>query len=408
MASGTSKTANRRLKVIFCSHAFPPGVSGRFPRVQTAPHSAQTRMGLALGKLTELATVGWIHPEVFGQLEPRDDSIGLEHELLLWDLKPELWHRWRSWRKLRAYYLKKVATEGMPDVFMVSNILPVFNHFIRWLKKQPRRPLIVLFLADCEGLGQPASFIRRLRYQLKPMQMLEDDAVYEYDACVAISNQTRQYFEPKGIPWMWMPAAFNYHYDPPADAPALDGPIRFGYFGGIAENSAVFQTVRAFERAEIPGTLHFCGSGKSVEALKKICAENPRIKYDGVLKQASDCLAWAQKVDVLLNPRLPMWANSFPSKVMEYGVTGKAILSTKVGGVDEVIGENGLFFDAENLEESLRQSLQTVAQMDRAELNARGAAIRQRILQEYNWDVQARRMVDFFTSSLEQRSKVGA
>ena len=238
------------------------------------------------------------------------------------------------------------------------------------------------------------------------MQMLEDDAVYEYDACVAVSNQTRRYFEPKGIPWMWMPAAYNYFYEPPA-APVFTGPIRFGYFGSIAQNSASVPMIRAFLQSDVAGTLHLCGSGKAVDEVKKIAAENPRIKYDGVLKPA-ECLAWAQNVDVLINPRLPMWANSFSSKIMEYGMTGKAILSTKVGGVDEVLGESGLFFDAENLEESLRQSLQTVAQMDRAELNARGAAIRQRILQEYNWDVQARRMVDFFTSSLKQRSKVGA
>jgi glycosyltransferase involved in cell wall biosynthesis len=389
--------------MIFCSHAFPPGVSQRFPHLQAAPHSQQTRMGMALGKLTELATVGWIHPHVFGHLDPRDDSIGLEHELLLWDLKPELWHRWQSWRKLRDYYLKKVAREGLPDVFMVSNILPVFNHFVRWLKKQPRRPLVVLFLADCEGLGQPTSLLRKLRYRLKPMQMLESEAVYDYDVCLALSNQTRQYFEPKGIPWMWLPPAFNYHYEPPT-APDLDGPIRFGYFGSIAENSATPQMLRAFERSGVPGTLHLCGSGKAVEVLKKICADNSRIKYEGVLKPA-ECLAWAQKVDVLINPRLPIWANSFSSKVMEYGVTGKAILSTIVGGVDEVLGDGGLYFEADNLEASLCQRLTEVAKMDRAELQRRGAAIRTRIIQKFNWDSQAARIVDFLKAIIQARQE---
>ena len=132
MAEYATQKPTKPLRMIFCTHAFPPGVSQRFPHVQAAPHSLQTRMGQALAQQAQLTTVGWIHPKVWGHLEPRDDSIGLEHELLLWDLKPELWHRWRSWRTLRRYYLDKVAREGMPDVLMVSNILPVFNHFVRW------------------------------------------------------------------------------------------------------------------------------------------------------------------------------------------------------------------------------------------------------------------------------------
>jgi len=106
-------------------------------------------------------------------------------------------------------------------------------------------------------------------------------------------------------------------------------------------------------------------------------------------------MAWAQQVDVLINPRLPIWENSFPSKVFQYGITGKAILTTRIGGVDEVLGEPGLYFDAENLEAALRQKFCEVAALERAELQRRGAAIRQRILTDFNWDAQARRMVKF-------------
>jgi glycosyltransferase involved in cell wall biosynthesis len=114
-------------------------------------------------------------------------------------------------------------------------------------------------------------------------------------------------------------------------------------------------------------------------------------------------MAWAQKVDVLINPRLPIWENSFSSKIFQYGITGKAILSTRIGGVDEVLGEPGLYFDANNLETALRQKIADVAQMNRVDLQNRGTAIRRRILKDFNWDVQASRMATFLTSAVKTR-----
>ena len=95
--------------------------------------------------------------------------------------------------------------------------------------------------------------------------------------------------------------------------------------------------------------------------------------------------------------------NSFPSKIFEFGITGKAILSTCTGGVDEVLEDEGLYLETENFEDSMCRKLREVAAMDRAELQRRGMAIRNRILKDFNWDAQARRMVDFLEGVLKTR-----
>jgi glycosyltransferase involved in cell wall biosynthesis len=386
----------RRLRVLSLSNAFPPGVTGRFPSVNPAGHANETRMLQALARVTRLSTIGLLPEETFGHLEPNDGSLGLEHELLLWERKPELWHRWRSWRALRSFYLKKSATEGPPEVLLVRNLTPVFNHFVRWLRRQNPRPVIILVFADSATLGRPVALSRRLRYALKPMQLLDDDAIGLYDACISYGIGTRPHFESRGIPWMWMPSAFNFQYDPPPPDPALTGPIRFGYFGALAEHAAVRETVQAFLDSKIPGSLHMCGFGKLSDELKRLSQKHPDFHFDGLLPKQSDCLAWAQKVDVLINPRAG-WGleNSFPSKIFEFGMTGKAILTTRTGGVDEVLKNDALYFDADHLLDSLRENFQAVATMDRAELQRRGAAIRNRLLKDYNWDEQGRRMVSF-------------
>ncbi len=390
---------SKRLRLLYLSNAFPPGVTGRFPSLNPAGHATETRTAQALGPLTELTTVGLLPEETFGHLEPKDDSFGLEHELLLWERSPELWNRWRAWHELRRFYLSKIARDGMPDALLVRNLTPVFNQFVRWLRRQNPRPKIVLILADSATLGQRVKFSRRLRYKFKPMFSLDDQAILWYDACISFGIGTRPYFESRGIPWMWMPSAFNFRYDPPPPDPTESGPIRFGYFGALAEHAAVTPMVRAFLDSQIPGSFHVCGFGKLSDELKGLAARHPNFQFDGLLPKQSDCLAWAQKVDVLINPRLAFWGleNSFPSKIFEFGMTGKAILTTRTGGVDEVLGQDGMYLDANNFENSLGQKMREIAGMKRAELQQRGTAIRNRLLKDFNWDEQGRRMVEFLS-----------
>lgn len=393
---------NNPLRVLYLSNAFPPGVSGRFPAANPAGHATETRFAQALGKRVRLSTVGLLPDVVYGRLEPRDDSLGLEHEMVIWDRRPELWHRWLCWRQLRRYYLDKVAKEGPPDVVLVRNLYPAFNHFIRWLRRQPKRPLTVLVLADSGTLGQKAAVWRRFRYAFKPMQTWDDKAILWYDACISFGIGTRPYFESRGAPWMWMPSAYNFLYEPPREAPH-GGPIRFGYFGALMEHAAVVPMVRLFSEAGIPGTLHMCGYGKLAGQLRDLASQHPNFHFDGTLPTQADCLSWAQKVDVLVNPRLLHWGleNSFPSKIFEYAMTGKAILSSRLGGVDEVLKEDGFYLDIDQkFEDSFRHSVREIAAMDRAELQRRGTSIRNRVLKEFNWDAQAGRMVEFMQGAL--------
>ncbi len=356
-------------------------------------------MGQTLAPLSYLSTVGLLSGEAYGQLEPRDSSPGLEHELILWERQPELWHRWLSWRQLRSYYLEKTAREGVPDALLVRNLHPVFNQFVRWLRRQGRRPVIVLILADSSTLGKPVSRSRRLRYAFKPMQTLDGVAVNWYDACISFGIGTKRFFEPRSIPWMWMPSAPNFKYDPPPPNGAQTGPIQFGYFGSLAEHASVLPLAQIFLDAKLPGTLHMCGFGRLSGELRALSAQHPNFRFDGLLPNQSDCLKWSEKLDVFVNPRRDIWGleNSFPSKIFEFGITGKPIVSTRTGGVQEVLREDGIYIENEDFENSLRQKLRETAALDRAELQRRGANIRNRLLTEFSWEAQGRRMIEFLT-----------
>lgn len=397
-----------RLNLLYLGNAFPPGLTWLLrPHVNTAS-VYETKMVQALSKSVEVSTVGLLHQKIWGHLnDAKDDSIGLEHELLLWNRNPAFWHRWRSWRRLRQFYLNKVRTSGMPDVLLVRNLQPVFNHFVKWLRHQPKRPLIVLLLGDSGGLGEQISQSRRWRYKFKPMQMLDDESVLLYDACLVSGLKAKKYFEPRGVPCVWIPCAFHCNYNPPPPDLTANGPIRFGYFGGLSEQSAVIPLVNTFLKADVPGHLHMCGHGPLAGKLDQIAKRHPNFIFDGFLPKQSDCLEWAQKVDVLINVRLPFWGleNSAPSKVFEYAVAGKAILSTRTAGMDEILGNEGFYIETDNFEKSLQQKMREVSAMKREDLAGRATIIRERILKEFNWDEQSRRIVMFIEEVIESRQR---
>ena len=397
---------NHRLSLLYLGNAFPPGVTWVFRPLCVTASVYETRMVQALAAQVKISSVGLLPAKIWGHLDgPKDDSGGLENELLLWDRKPELWHRWRSWRKLRRFYLEKTRRDGVPDVLLVRNLQPVYNHFVKWLRRQPGRPLIVLLLGDSGGLGEQISPSRRLRYQFKPMMLLDEESVLLYDACLVSGINAKRYFEPRGVPWIWIPCAFHCAYDPPPPDPGRAGPIQFGYFGALSDHSAILPLVRTFLDSGVPGSLHVCGHGPLAGELEQLAKRHPNFHFDGFLPTQADCLAWAQKVDVLINVRLPLWGqdNSAPSKVFEYGVAGKAILSTRTAGMDEILGSEGIYIETDHFEDSLRQKLRAVAAMERAELQRRAAIIRTRMLKEFNWDEQSRRIVEFTRGIVNKR-----
>src|ERR1043166_2066568 len=161
----------------------------------------------------------------------------------------------RAWRRLRLFYQRKLVGTERPDAVLVRNLTPVFNASVRWLRGQQQRPLLVLILADSSTLGERVGWSRRLRYALKPLQMLDEQAIQWYDACISFGLGTPPYFESRGVPWLWMPSAFNFRYDPPAPMAEQSGPIGFGYFGALAEHAAVMPMVQGFLDSGVPGTL---------------------------------------------------------------------------------------------------------------------------------------------------------
>jgi glycosyltransferase involved in cell wall biosynthesis len=337
------------------------------------------------------------------EVPPGDASPGLPHALDLLDTKPEVFHRYRSLARLKQQYRLWLQTDWKPDAILVCNFSPVFNAFIRWLKRQPKPPRIILYLADSVNLQGQVSWTKRLRYRFKPLTWLDGDMVCYMDACVAVSLSTEQLFAARNLPWLWLPNGCHPERAVrPADALLPTGPIRFGYFGIAAPHAGLPQLIKVFLARERQGELHICAFGNERHDLIKEYGLNPRLRFheprtpDGSVQLAS---SW----DVLVNAR-PLWPGNecnFSSKVFEYALGGRAILTSKVSGVDAVLGENAYYFDEGDFDCSLSQRLDELAATPRSELRRRGTAIQERLLRQYSWAQQGEKLAQFLVGVVD-------
>lgn len=326
-----------------------------------------------------------------------DPASGVAHELRLVDQAPELWHRLTSLSRLKRTYQTWRKEGWEPQAVMVYNLGPVYNQFIRWLRGQKHRPKLVLLLLDSAQLGKKVRPLKRLRYRLKPFAMLEEQMLGEFDAIIGLSKGTRKYANEHRLPFLWMPGACNPGRAPKSEtSPVASGPTRFCYFGALASHAGIIEMAKIFLETEGDSELHICGYGRQSVEVEQMAKNSPRIRFHGLLTPA-ECLKLGQSCDALLSPRPPGHGNenNVPSKLFEYSLCGRAIVASRMSGIDDVLGPEAFYFEPDNYEATLRTALNTAAKTSRAELLRRGTAISQRVMGEFNWLHQAARMAEF-------------
>jgi hypothetical protein len=177
-----------------------------------------------------------------------------------------------------------------------------------------------------------------------------------------------------------------------------DGSLRLGYFGSLADHAGVRPLVETVLTTEVLASLEICGYGKFDSKLGALAAESGRIKFHGLLTPDS-CLSFGRSCDVLVNPRPASYGNenNFSSKLFDYALAGRAILTSNLSGVEDVLGPDAFYFNAEDFHHSLRQSLHELSTLGRTELERRGAAVQQRVTSQFSWTSQGARLVAFLS-----------
>lgn len=141
----------------------------------------------------------------------------------------------------------------------------------------------------------------------------------------------------------------------------------------------------------------FAGRGNDVSIIKERANVDSRISYVGMLSM-EELFKVYQNADVLMNLRIEEDIDfHFPSKLLEYLVTGKYVLSTPVAHAERDYGEFMTILN-DITPDGLASKLNEILTMDKSTLFKIGVKSREFMLKNRTWDYRTKEIVNYLNA----------
>jgi len=168
------------------------------------------------------------------------------------------------------------------------------------------------------------------------------------------------------------------------------------YSGGLQKIYGIKYLVEGFVKAKIDNSeLYIFGSGDYEDELIEICKKEKNIKYFGVAMN-SYVVKEQIKTTLLINPRPTeeeYTKYSFPSKNMEYMVSGTPTLTTRLPGMPKEYN-NYVYLIEDESAKGIEESLKSILSNSKEVLHHKGMMAKQFVLKEKNNVVQTSKILD--------------
>lgn len=219
------------------------------------------------------------------------------------------------------------------------------------------------------------------------------------DDYILYSEYMAQFLKVKNNNWLLMEGSINVNDMSLESINTENDNDKFVvmYSGTIDKNYGVLALIDAFELLNNDYELWITGGGKDAEEVKKLANKYKNVKFFGFLLDRKDLLHLQQKATVFINIRNPNIAASnycFPSKLFEYMLTGKPVITCKLGGIPQEYYKYLIKFDT--LEsERIAEVIKKVATLSKNERDTIGQKGKFFIIENKNNYVQAKRIINF-------------
>lgn len=174
------------------------------------------------------------------------------------------------------------------------------------------------------------------------------------------------------------------------------------FSGALYEYNGIKILIEAIKlMKEEPVSLHLYGEGPLKDYVVAESRVDSRIVYKGLV--SNEIVIKAQKeADILVNPR-PIGEDislyTFPSKLLEYMVSGTPVITTKLNGITDDYFPY-LFIVKNESPECLASMIKNVISIDQKKLIDLGEEAKWFIINNKNWDIQCKRIYEFSLSLL--------
>jgi glycosyltransferase involved in cell wall biosynthesis len=293
--------------------------------------------------------------------------------------------RW-AWHERRA----------SPKVILTHNLSLPSGAFTL-LASRLVRAKAVAFIADIYVPGQISAptLLRRLDF------WLHKKMIPKFDGLVVVNKRIIEDFAPDAgyllIECGVREELLDRFPDPLEEPPQEKDTFTIAFAGTLSDMNGISILLEAFDR--LKGSkyrLRLAGIGGLVEKVLRAAERDPRIEYLGYVSP-DEVYHLYETADVLVNMRPTRSMRTvygFPSKLMEYLITGKPVITTCAGNVEEEFSDKVILLRDETAE-GLATALEKVATMSQVERARIGLEAREYIRANKTWKVYGDQMTTY-------------
>lgn len=291
------------------------------------------------------------------------------------------------WRKRRTQKQESVIVCDVLNISLCCGVL---------LSKLFSKAKVVGIMTDMPGLMVGAS--GRGAFFGAVSKKLNLFILKQFDAYVFLTEAMNEVINKKKRPYIIMEGVVDSDMEATQRHP--DKQIRnIIYAGGLFERYGIKTLIEAFRQVEGKNLrLSLYGKGPMVEDMPKYEQADSRIRYLG-LRPNEEIVKEELKATLLVNPR-PTHEEftrfSFPSKNMEYMVSGTPLLTTVLPGMPKEYYPY-VFMCKEESVQGFASALREILSMNDDELSKRGAQAKEFVLQNKNNIAQAGRILSLLS-----------
>lgn len=306
-------------------------------------------------------------------------------------------------KKINIYKtLKKWALDGKSDKNII--IYSMYSPFISAVKKLKNKwpeikiSIVVPDLPVFMNLSKKKNYFYKILKSLDSAKILKDISVI--DKYILLTKSMADYLNIPVDKYIVIEGMVN-----------VDHKIEFSndlgkeiksrkiimYSGSLNQSYGIVKLLDAFSLIDDRNAeLHIYGTGDSMQLIKEKMKNDDRIKYFGLVKQTEIHRA-QQEATVLVNPRddsNEYTKYSFPSKLMEYLISGRPVISYMLPGFPEEYRDY-IIIPTDNTIEKLAYTINSVINLNHKELSIIGGKSKKYILENKNNVAQCKKIMEF-------------
>lgn len=234
--------------------------------------------------------------------------------------------------------------------------------------------------------------ISKNSYMLK----MNNRIIRESDGYVFLTKQMNNEVNVDRKPYLVLEGHVNEDMKEKKHMPFTEQEKKILYAGSIEKIYGIEMLCKAFIDVALPNEeLHIFGNGDFAEELRKLAEKNDNIVYHGN-RPNNEIVEEELRATLLVNPR-PTDGEytkfSFPSKTLEYMVSGTPVLSSRLAGIPEEY-ENYIFYFDENTAENLGKRMREILNLSPEILAKKGEDARNFALDKKNNVTQSKKIIE--------------